>query len=350
MSDEVTRLEPAFRGPFRPACVTIAQGRGLGLRRLGLGLLLSLALQGCDGDATVGPEMGGGDEPLDSLRPAASVEVWPEIKMFFSLGDTVQLTAYAVDSSGATIIGKIFNWSSTDPLVAPTDSSGRVTAMSRGFATITASNGAVIDSALIVVDPERVLRNYCVTCHRTGHVLTGFPTLACPACHSMSLDDADDDHRELIPGHATAAGGFDLIGAHDQAACSTCHLLNNRGELLHDPLDQNDCIACHQNDYDRAHAGTGTPTTCLDCHTVDDWGGAVIDHDNRFFPIYSGKHQGKWDDDCASCHTDPNDFRVFTCLLCHKHEKTKTDEKHVGRPGYIYESNACLACHPDGRK
>ena len=35
------------------------------------------------------------------------------------------------------------------------------------------------------------------------------------------------------------------------------------------------------------------------------------------------------------------------CLQCHEHNKTDMDAKHLNRPGYVYESNACYTCHRD---
>ena len=45
----------------------------------------------------------------------------------------------------------------------------------------------------------------------------------------------------------------------------------------------------------------------------------------------------------------PDDFAAFTCLTCHDHNQTDMDEKHKEEPEYIYDSVACLDCHPDGK-
>jgi hypothetical protein len=115
--------------------------------------------------------------------------------------------------------------------------------------------------------------------------------------------------------------------------------------LFPEPAGQDDCVACHQSDYDGEHAGTGFPTTCLSCHTADTWEGATFDHDALYFPIYSGTHREGWSD-CADCHPAPGDFSAFTCLTCHT--RSETDPDHDEVTGYAYESSACLACHPTG--
>ncbi|MBM3436056.1 MAG: hypothetical protein FJY07_07585, partial [Bacteroidetes bacterium] len=74
---------------------------------------------------------------------------------------------------------------------------------------------------------------------------------------------------------------------------------------------------------------------------------STFNHDSQYFPIYSGKHNGKWDQ-CSDCHTNPNNYEVFTCLTCHTQAETDNDHDEV--PGYQYNSDACLACHPNGNK
>jgi hypothetical protein len=66
-----------------------------------------------------------------------------------------------------------------------------------------------------------------------------------------------------------------------------------------------------------------------------------------YFPIYSGDHEGEWNS-CLECHTDPNNYSVFTCITCHTQADTDDEHPLDEVPDYIYESNACLQCHPDG--
>jgi hypothetical protein len=107
---------------------------------------------------------------------------------------------------------------------------------------------------------------------------------------------------------------------------------------------QDDCVACHQADYNAQHTGSGFPTSCKDCHTVNSWDGATFNHD-LFFPINSGSHQGKWSN-CQQCHPNAADYSVFTCLTCHSRAETDPDHDQVS--GYSYDSLRCLACHPRG--
>ena len=210
----------------------------------------------------------------------------------------------------------------------------------------------------------------CEACHTNdlGGAFTFLDT-ACIACHEADYDGAQTiDHRALgFPtdceqchstlawahavafDHATASNGFDLVGAHARIRCESCHEPETLTPIFA-TADENDCVACHQSDYDREHQGSGFPTTCLTCHNTDSWEGALFrDHDQAFFPIFSGKHKGEWDS-CQTCHIEPQSFQVFTCLNCHEHRQSKMDDKHREVRGYVYDSLQCYACHPDGRE
>jgi hypothetical protein len=188
----------------------------------------------------------------------------------------------------------------------------------------------------------------CVSCHRpalaqaaaSGVDHSGFPT-DCAQCHA-TLSWAGGATFD----HPTVSGGYVLEGAHARQRCATCHTTPGFGLLFSPPpVNNRDCIACHQNDYQAEHGGSGFPTTCVTCHSVSSWA-STLDHDAREFPIYSGAHRGKWSS-CATCHVSPGDFTTFTCLQCHL--KPKTDSDHQGENGYSYDSQACYRCHPRGR-
>lgn len=204
-----------------------------------------------------------------------------------------------------------------------------------------------------------VIANDCVLCHNGDYNST--PN-TCVGCHQADYDGTTNpDHNEAnfstncldchnesewIP--STYDHSFyPLKGAHSTLDCNSCH----SGGYMGTP---NTCIACHQANYDGAmnpdHASAGFPTDCLDCHNEDAWTPSTFDHDNLYFPIYSGKHEGEWNL-CVDCHTVPSDFSVFSCIDCHEHnDQTQVDDDHQGVSGYIYESNACYSCHPTGEQ
>ena len=184
----------------------------------------------------------------------------------------------------------------------------------------------------------------CLSCHQADYTATTQPPhgssgigTTCSTCHTTTA---------WLPGSFNhSATTFPLTGAHTTTACLACH-----GDGVYRGKSTA-CASCHQTDYNQTtnpnHAAASFPTTCASCHTTTTWLGATFNHDGQYFPIYSGKHRGKWSS-CATCHTSPTNFKVFTCLTCHEHNQTSMDDKHKGRAGYKYDSQSCYACHPRG--
>ncbi|MBK9104521.1 MAG: hypothetical protein IPL92_08110 [Saprospiraceae bacterium] len=199
----------------------------------------------------------------------------------------------------------------------------------------------------------------CVECHATGYQNT--PT-ECDACHTPDYNQASNPNHvslglstDCVTCHTTAPNWnpadfpnhndyYPLLGAHAAISdqCASCH----NGNYNNTP---NTCVGCHLTDYNQTndpdHQAAQFPTTCNTCHSQNAWSPSTWNHDDLYFPIYSGSHNGEWNQ-CSQCHTNPNNYSVFTCLTCHQQNSTNQD--HQGVNGYQYNSNACLACHPDG--
>jgi len=203
------------------------------------------------------------------------------------------------------------------------------------------------------------------------HTLPGnFGSFSCLECHEHDQPTMDNRHAG-IPGysydsvqclscHPTGERGEFL--AHDQdyfpiysgrhagtwGACSECHIVPNDPAVV-------SCLECHEHDQptmDNRHAGipgySYDTHQCLGCHPTGE-GGEFQEHDQLYFPIYSGRHRETWDD-CTTCHTDPNAWSVFSCIDCHEHRQSEMDEKHREVNGYSYNSQACYDCHPTGQE
>ena len=80
-----------------------------------------------------------------------SVVVTPNSAATTSLGETVKLTASATLSDGSAGTGQAFTWTSSNGAVASVSSSGLVTAVAVGSATITASTDGVSGTATVSV-------------------------------------------------------------------------------------------------------------------------------------------------------------------------------------------------------
>lgn len=203
------------------------------------------------------------------------------------------------------------------------------------------------------------LTTECEKCHANG--FSGTPTI-CFACHEPDYNQsANPNHNAItIPMecetcHTTNPGWepatfpihdnyYPITGAHVtvQANCFICH----ESDYINTP---NTCSGCHIEEYNQTtdpnHAAAQFPVDCEACHSNSAWIPSTWDHDGLYFPIYSGQHNGEWNS-CTECHENPSDYGIFTCLTCH--EQAETDEQHNEVSGYVYNSNACLNCHPDG--
>jgi len=182
------------------------------------------------------------------------------------------------------------------------------------------------------------LSTSCYGCHSAlynspstnpNHVSAGFPQ-DCSVCHNTtSWSGAVFDHSKTP---------FPLTGAHLTVQCSSCHLNN---VFVGTPTD---CYSCHKLDYQGTtnpnHQAAQFPTTCGTCHSTTSWAGAVFNH--TWFPTNHGGANGV----CSTCHTNANDYSVFTCTNCHS--KSSTDREHGGVKGYVYNSVNCYACHKGG--
>ena len=98
---------------------------------------------GCGDGATEPP-------PPDPPRPA-TVTVTPATAELTALGATVQLRAEVRDQNGQVMTGATVTWASGSADMATVDPTGLVTAAGNGTATITASAGGALGTAVVTV-------------------------------------------------------------------------------------------------------------------------------------------------------------------------------------------------------
>ncbi len=184
------------------------------------------------------------------------------------------------------------------------------------------------------------VRSDCFTCHEDVHQAKMGGD--CQKCHSQQgweIFNVEEIHSN---------SRFPLLGRHALVDCQSCHRNQQQGDFA---MLTTDCISCHQQDYlateNPNHVANSFMTNCQECHEMNDWSPAFLGSHDVFFPIFSGKHNGAWDE-CRTCHPNPTSFMEFTCLNCHEHRQPEMDDKHRGISGYAYESTACLSCHPHG--
>ena len=81
----------------------------------------------------------------------AEVVLEPASHAFVALGDTIRLSAEALDANGNVVAGAEVAWSSGDTLVATVDGTGLATAVGEGEAQVTAMSGPASASASVRV-------------------------------------------------------------------------------------------------------------------------------------------------------------------------------------------------------
>ena len=178
----------------------------------------------------------------------------------------------------------------------------------------------------------------CGSCHADPH--RGDAGQQCEHCH------AETGWQAVSPQNAHARTRLPDLGVHAALRCEDCHRQTGAQQFTGRVAQ---CVACHQATYDATtnppHHALGFATQCETCHQFTTWTFALFSGHDAIFPIYSGGHAGRWRD-CASCHANASDYRVFSCTTCHG--QAQTDPRHQGITGYQWLSSACLTCHPDG--
>lgn len=235
----------------------------------------------------------------------------------------------------------------------------------------------------------------CAACHADRHNNT--VGQECQNCHTTKAwaPAASFDH---------ARTRFKLVGKHATVVCSKCHsdleLKEKTRPILFGTKAYSECTPCHLSPHNANFVGT---QTCTSCHSEEDWKTArkasKFNHDLTAFRLL-GKHAsvacekchksaaggqraasmklahntcsdchadyhrgdfaGKYNGDCAACHT-PSGFQPSTfTLAAHAaarlaltgaHAATPCAKCHVqgadGRRVFRFAAVHCESCHQD---
>ena len=113
-------------------------------------LLFSMFLWSCGGDGT--PTAPTPTAPTPTPTPVAtSITLSATSLGFASLGETAQLSATVKDQNGATMSGASVTWSSSSASIVTVSSTGLVTSVADGTATITATSGSASGTTSVTV-------------------------------------------------------------------------------------------------------------------------------------------------------------------------------------------------------
>ena len=199
------------------------------------------------------------------------------------------------------------------------------------------------------------LRNSCNACHSGQkpkdalHVNAGGQ---CAQCHDTS------NWRAVLFDHG-------MLDARLSGSCATCHNADRPSDSIHRQLSSScgechgtrhwkpatfdhrsaaasgkQCVSCHNAERPKDTLHRDVQAGCGSCHGTSRWKPATFDH-GRYFRL-DGDHRAS----CRTCHTDPSNYKLYTCYNCHEHSPSKVAAEH--REEGIYNYQNCIRCHRSG--
>jgi hypothetical protein len=181
--------------------------------------------------------------------------------------------------------------------------------------------------------------NSCIDCH-TDHRGTDAAKALKPFKHS-SLPRLQQ--KECITCHKNKKPQ-DALHRYATGNCSECHATNKWKPATFDhnnltAASGKQCINCHKADQPNDNLHLKVSTNCATCHTATAWKPATYDHDKYFRLDHDHKAS------CATCHTDPGNYKKYTCYNCHEHSPDRMARKHEKEGIFDYQN--CIKCHRD---
>lgn len=197
----------------------------------------------------------------------------------------------------------------------------------------------------------------CAACHEDVH--DGAFGSTCARCHSTNGWSAVEGMDESSFDHSTT--GFELVGAHAEATCQSCHqapprrdedfrftlVEGTRDNTYPTPKQENECMSCHRDEHDGEFADSPGGANCASCHTQSSWQPTTYDltrHNTEADFALTGAHRATR---CTSCHVATEDRHQFEfertdCASCHDNE---TDNPHAGQFAAADGRTTCQSCH-----
>lgn len=203
----------------------------------------------------------------------------------------------------------------------------------------------------------------CASCHEDVH--DGEFGTTCSRCHSTSGWTEVKGMNEAAFDHSTT--GFELVGAHAEAPCRSCHQAPARRDedygftLVEGTRDntypfpavagQDSCMSCHRDEHEGAFAESPGGANCANCHTQTAWQPTTYGlerHNAEAQFALTGAHRATR---CNACHVASDDHLRFAfdrtdCASCHDND---TDNPHGGQFASADGRTTCESCHTTER-
>jgi len=196
-----------------------------------------------------------------------------------------------------------------------------------------------------LTEGHKTLDDNCLACHTP---FRGATSVQCISCHKQSDISVKTVAGALLP--IKSSNALFHKGLADNS-CNECHT-DHKGRVAkkalktfkHESLSRsisNNCITCHTNQRPKDALHKFAKGNCTECHTTKRWKPATFDH-NRYFGLDSD-HKAS----CKTCHTDPGNYKQYTCYNCHEHSLSIIAAEH--RKEGISNYQNCMKCHRDGK-
>jgi hypothetical protein len=175
----------------------------------------------------------------------------------------------------------------------------------------------------------------CADCHADLH--KGQMGANCEQCHNVK------GWHVAVQQINQHLNRFPLIGAHATLDCDACHRSAAVGQFQGLSTA---CVSCHQQDFINTkaagidHVALKLPTTCEQCHSMDNWMGAKFDHLQFTGFALTGAHATL---DCNACHIGGKFAGTpATCVGCHLADFNKTNNPPHATANF---PTTCQTCH-----
>jgi len=175
----------------------------------------------------------------------------------------------------------------------------------------------------------------CADCHADIH--KGQMGANCEQCHNVK------GWHVAVQQINQHLNRFPLIGAHATLDCDSCHKSAAVGQFQGLSTA---CVSCHQQDFINTksagidHVALKLPTTCEQCHSMDNWMGAKFDHLLFTGFALTGAHATL---DCNACHIGGKFAGTpATCIGCHLADFNKTSNPPHAAANF---PTTCQTCH-----
>ncbi len=265
---------------------------------------------------------------------------------------------------------------------------------------------AIILAALAIAFPDMLfnpgpllkghqsLKRECLACHKP---FSGAGSLQCISCHKQgdiglknvagnllpakskkvlfhtevaasSCIDCHTDHKGESAKKAIKQFKHEQLAPSKRSNCISCHQSQKPDDPLHrsafgscqechtttawkpatfdhqklSALSGKACISCHKREQPNDELHRLSQASCATCHSTTAWKPATFDH-SKYFRL-DGDHQAS----CKTCHTDPANYKKYTCYNCHEHSEAAMAREHQKEGIYNYQN--CIKCHSSGNR